>query len=60
LVAIAIENDCAIQIENDTYKIITSKKWAKAYKIYRKNKEYFKQEIQQQKKFMPIENLLKK
>ncbi len=60
LVAIAIENDCAIQIKNDTYKIITSKKWAKAYKIYRKNKEYFKQEIQQQKKFMPIENLLKK
>jgi hypothetical protein len=26
LVAIAIENDCAIQIKNDTYKIITSKK----------------------------------
>lgn len=60
LVAIAIENDCAIQIDNDTYRIITSKKWAKAYKIYRKNKQYFKEEIQQQTKFIPIEKLIRK
>ncbi|MCX6825371.1 MAG: Type 1 glutamine amidotransferase-like domain-containing protein [candidate division SR1 bacterium] len=60
LVAIAIENDCAIQIENNNYRIITSKKGAKAYKIYWKNNQHFKEEIKQNSKYSPIENLLRK
>ncbi len=59
-VAIAIENNCAIQIENDNYRIIPSKKWAKAYKIYWKDNQYFKEEIKQNSKYSPIENLLRK
>ena len=60
LVAIAIENDCAIQIENENYKIITSNPKAKAYKIYWKNREYFKKEIEKNNKFLPMEGLLRK
>lgn len=60
LVAIALENDCAIQIKNNEYRIITSKKWAKAYKIYRKKNQYYKEELQQKKDYMPIIDILKK
>lgn len=60
LVAIAIEDNCAIQIENKNYRIITSTPNAKAYKIYWKNKEYFKKEIEKNDKFIPLENLLNK
>ncbi len=60
LVAIAIEDNCAIQIENEKYKIITSNPKAKAYKIYWKKGEYFKKEIEKNNKFLPLENLLRK
>jgi len=60
LVAIAIENNCAIQIENKQYRIIASKKNAKAYKIYRKNQHYFKEEIKQYKEFLPLDKLIAK
>lgn len=60
LVAIAIEDNCAIQIENDKYKIISSKPNAKAYKIYWKNKNFFKIEIEKNDKFIQLWNLLKK
>lgn len=60
LVAIAIENNCAIQIEDNQYRIITSKKNAKAYKIYRKRGQYLKEEIKQHKSFLPLDNLITK
>ena len=60
LVSIAIEDNCAIQVQDKSYRIITSEKWAKAYKIYWKNNQYFKEEIEQKSDFLPIESLLKK
>lgn len=60
LVAIAIENCCAIEIKDNTYRIITSKKGAKAYKVYWKNSQYFQEEITQKKDFSSINDLLKK
>jgi len=60
LIAIAIEDNCAFQIENQNYKIITSNPKAKAYKIYWKNGEYFKKEIEKNNKFLPLEDLLRK
>lgn len=60
LVAIALEESCAIQIQNETYKILTSKKDAKAYKIYWKNNRYFKEEIEQKNNFLSLKNLLNK
>ena len=60
LVAIALENCCAIEIQDATFRIISSKKWAKAYKIYWKKGEYYKEAIPQQEVFSPIKPLLSK
>lgn len=60
LVAIVLEDCCAFQIQNDTYKILTSKKGAKAYKIYWKKNKYFKEEIKQKNNFLSLKDLIKK
>ena len=60
LIAIALENNCAIQIEDASYRIITSNPKAKAYKIYWKNGVYFKEEIERDNTFLPLQNLLEK
>ncbi len=56
-VAIALENNCAIEIHDNKYRIITSQENAKAYKIYWKKWEYFKQEILQKDEFLAITDL---
>lgn len=60
LVSIAIENDCAIQIEDGKYKIIASNRKAKAYKVYWKNGKFFEEEIKKTKKFLSIKSVIKK
>ncbi len=60
LVAIALEDNCAIQIQDKTYRIISSKKGAKGYKIYWKEWKYFKEEIIQTSKFSSLEELVRK
>jgi len=60
LVAIAIDDNCAIQIQNESYKIITSQKGSKAYTVYRKKWEFFKEEIKISDKFSPIKSLIQK
>ena len=60
IVAIAIENCCAIEIIDDKFRILKSKPNAKAYKIYWKNGEYHKEEIEYEKKFNNLDILLKK
>lgn len=57
LVAVALENNCAIEILDNKFRIIKSQENAKAYKIYWKKWEYFKQEILQKEDFLPIEYL---
>ncbi len=59
-VAIAIDNSCAIEIINDKYKIISSKKTAGAYKVYWKKNKYHKDIIKKEKHFKPLKNLLLK
>jgi len=59
-VAIALEDNCAIQIQNDTYRIITSNENAKAYRIYWKEGKYYKEQIQKTQEFLSLENILKK
>lgn len=59
-IAIGVEDNCAIQVENDSYRIITSKKNAKAYIIFWKQGKYFKQEIQQSEGFLPLQDLIRK
>lgn len=59
-VAIALEDNCAIQIQNDTYRIITSNENAKAYRIYCKQGKYYKEQLQKTQKFLSLEKVLKK
>jgi len=59
-VSIAIDNCCAIQIHDDKYRIISSKEWAKAYKIYRKLWKYFKETIPETKEYKLLKDLLRK
>ena len=56
-VAIALENCSAIEIINNQYRIITSKRKVNAYRIYWQNKKYVKEKINQNKKFLPIDKL---
>lgn len=60
IVAIAIDNCCALEIVDDKYRILKSKPTSNAYKIYWKNNQYFKEEIISKKEFGSLGNLLKK
>jgi dipeptidase E len=59
-VAIAMDNCCAIEIIDDKYKIITSKKTANAYKVYWKGNEYHEKIIKKEKELKPLNQLLSK
>ena len=60
ITSIALENCSALEIIDNTYRIITSKPSAKAYKIYWKNNIYHKEEIEKTNKFQSLELLLSK
>lgn len=59
-VAIALDNCCAIEIVDDTYRIIRSKKDAKARKVFWKDGVYHLDEIPVSKEFRPLTLLLRK
>jgi dipeptidase E len=50
---IALDNNAAIIYKNDTYKIITSKKDAKTYKVFKKAGKVHSIQIEQHKEFRP-------
>jgi dipeptidase E len=58
--AIAIDNCCAIEIVNGTYRIISSKKTANAYKTYWQKNKYYEIVIKQEKEFKPLKELTTK
>ena len=59
-VAIAIDNCCAIEFINDTYRIISSKPTANAYKVYWKSGKYYEDIILKNTEFKSTSKLLKK
>ncbi len=59
-VAIAIDNCCAIEIIDNKYRIISSKKSANAFKVYWKANKYHEELIKKEKKLKPINQLLLK
>ena len=59
-IGIATDDNCAIEFINDKYKIITSKKNANAYKIYKKNGELVVKIIEQKRDLTPLAALLKR
>lgn len=59
-IGIALENNCALECVDDTYRIIASQPHAKAYKVYRKNGKVFTTVLAQKKTFSPISTLYTK
>lgn len=59
-IAIAIDNCCAIEIIDDTYRIISSKPNANAYKVYWKANIYHEEVINKEVEFRQLNALLRK
>ena len=57
-VAIALENGSAIEVIDDTYRVVTSLRGAKAYRVYRENGKAREEELPLDKQFRPIEELV--
>jgi dipeptidase E len=58
-IGIALENNCAIEfIDGRFYRVVTSKAYARAYKVYENGSEVVARQIRQQQQFMPIEALV--
>ena len=59
-VAIALDNCVAIEIVDESYRIVTSKPTAKAYKIYWNNGKYFIEEIPASESYSDLSSLIAK
>jgi len=59
-VAIALDDYSAIEIVDDIFRIITSKRGAKAHKVYRKLGKVHYEKIDPEEEFTPLEELLSK
>ena len=60
VVAIAVDNCCAIEIVNDTFRIIDSKPMAQAYKIYWKGGTFFEERIEKLGEYQALDRLIYK
>ena len=57
-IGIAIENNCAIEfIDNRFYKVIVSKNYSRAYRIYKTGGEVTTRQIRQENQLAPVESL---
>ncbi len=59
-VCIALDNCCALEVIDDSYRIISSKDTANAYKVYWNNNKYHEDLIFKEKDFKPLKELLTK
>ena len=59
-IAIAVENCCAIEIVDDSYRILTSKNGSKAYKVYWHRGQFYEEVINKQEEFLPLTSLTNK
>jgi dipeptidase E len=57
-VGIAIENNCAIEFIDDRfYKVISSKSYSRAYRVYKSRGNVVAEQIPQRKQLAPVESL---
>jgi len=59
-IAIALTNCCAIEVIDNEYRILTSSKEARAYRLYRNNNTVVEEELTQESGFRPLSDLLLK
>lgn len=60
VVGIAIENNCAIEFKEDSYKVHKSVDDAKAYKLYKHDDEIIKEELDNTDNYNDLKELLRK
>jgi len=60
-IGIAIENNCAIEfVDGRFYRVITSKDYARAYRVYKDGGQVLTERIRQQEQLAPIELLYRR
>lgn len=59
-IGIACDNNAAIEIIGDKYRILTSKSTSKAYKLYKHKGDSVISQLQPQVQYKPISELLKR
>ena len=57
-VGVAIDNNCAIDLVDDGYRVITSQPEAKAYKVFKKDGKVVTEQIAEKQSFTPISTLV--
>ncbi|WP_312699672.1 Type 1 glutamine amidotransferase-like domain-containing protein [Sedimentibacter sp.] len=58
LICIGLDNNCALEIIDNTYRIVTSKDTSNAYIIFKKDGHSVKRVIEKKSEFRPIEELI--
>lgn len=56
---VAIEDNCAIEVVDDTYRVITSKTGAGAYRLLGRGGDLSVKRIEQKEEYEPIAELLR-
>jgi hypothetical protein len=57
-IGIALENNCAIEVLNGKfYRIIKSRSYAGAYKVFRRGGRVFAERIREEKQWAPVRTL---
>ena len=56
-IGIAIDSNCAIEFVGDTYRVISSRRGAGAYRVYKKKGKIVSEKILEKKEFSPIVEL---
>jgi dipeptidase E len=56
-IAIALDNCAALEVKDSEFRILSSKKGAKAYKAYWKDGKYFVENIEPSMQYTPIKNI---
>ncbi|MGH4137105.1 peptidase E [Clostridium sp.] len=59
ILGIGIDNNCALEVLDDKFRILKSDKNAKAYKIFNKNKVVITEELTNIESYEPLENFYK-
>ncbi len=59
-IAVAVENCCALEVVDDKYRIIYSKKTARAFRVYWKREKFYEEFLNKEKIFKPLSGFLVK
>jgi dipeptidase E len=57
---IAIDNNCAIEFIDGSYRVITSQPGGRAYRVYKKQGEVVTEQLAQKQEMTPVSQLLQK